>query len=459
MEPPPWDEVEPHLNEALESLDDGERRAVMLRYLRRNAYDQVAAALGVSPAAARQRVHRGLERMRDFLTKRGVVATVAVLATGMKLNGVQSPPADLVATTVEAATRLSEGLGATKGALIVATVKSKAVAGALILGSLGLAAAGTAVIARHGTRATETIYIDPGPGGPVASASSPRIGPTLRPPDDGKRPAFQLIRAASYDASQGTKTVGGFVGYINKGDWLRFNRVDLGPASASGSTFTAFVASPAQYAGNTIEVRQDSLEGPVLARLTVRSTGGHIWRPQSVRTTTHPGGIHDLFLRFSGGGWNLDTFNFAPASRPAVGPIAAVTFNEANGLQTRGGVLCETADGYWARYNALDFGPGVGAVAITYACDAAHAGGTISLRLDRPDGPAVAELPVASTGSFGRFVTRTIPLDVITGRHDVILSFSGQSSGIANVSRFEFRPQPGDPPHPPVPGVSSSRGE
>jgi len=343
----------------------------------------------------------------------------------------------------------------------VASVKSKAVAAALILGSLGLAAAGTAVVARHNGRAPQTVYIDPAPAGPVASTPAPRTGAPAQPPDNGgTRPAFQLIRAASYDGGQGTKTVGGFVGYINKGDWLRFNKVDLGPPSAGGVTLTAMVAVPEKYVGNTIEVRQDGLEGPVLARLTVRSTGGHIWRPQSVRTAALAGGVHDLFLRFSGGGWNLDTFNFAPAARPAVGPIAAVTFNEAFGLQTRGGVLCEIGDGHWARYNALDFGPGVGAIAITYACDAAHAGGTITVCLDRPDGPAVARLPVESTGNFHRFVTRTVPLDTtVAGTHDVILTFSGQSAAIANVSRIEFRPVAGDPARRPAPGLSSSVGE
>jgi hypothetical protein len=438
-----WEDVEPYLDEALEGLNDGERQAVMLRYLRRYSYDQVAAALGVSPAAARQRVHRGLERMRDLLTRRGVVvASAAGLATDMKAYGLTPAPPDLVPNTVEAVGQFSAGLTGTKGAVIMASLKTKAVAAALILGSVGIAAATATVIGRNRQTAL-TVYVDPAPGDarpPVAT------GNALAPGGRAVRPAFELIRAASHDASRGTQTVGGFfIGYINKGDWLRYNAVDLGPPSSAGSTFTAFVAVPDKFAGNTIEVRLDGLDGPVLAKLAVSSTGGHgNWRPQSVPTAPHNGGVHDLYFRFSGGGWNFDTFNFAPSARPAVGPIPAVTFNQAHGLETRGGVLCETADGHWARYNGLDFGPGVNAVALTYACDDARAGGAITLRLDRPDSPPVAELPVTGTGSVRRYVTRVIPLDpaVVVGRRDAILSFSGKSKGIANVSRIEFIRQP-----------------
>jgi hypothetical protein len=274
------------------------------------------------------------------------------------------------------------------------------------------------------------------------------------------RPAFQTIKAASYDANQGTKTVGGFVGYINKDDWLRYDKVDLGPPGTTGATFVARVAAPDKWAGHTIEVRLDSLNGPVLATLKIQTTGGQTeWRSQSVPTTSYPGGVHDLFLRFSGGGWNFDTFKFTLNSRPGLGPIEAVNFNDSKGVATRGGVVGETTDGGWVRFNGLDFGPGVNAVAITYSCDDPHAGGSILLRMDKVDGPVVAQLRVDSTGSFGRYVTRTIPLDAVAGSHDVFLSFSGKWHGIANVSKIEFQRQAGNPWHPVSSSGASVKGE
>jgi hypothetical protein len=441
----------------LEGLNDGERQAVMLRYLRRDSYEQLAALLGISPAAARQRVHRGLERMREFLKQHGVlVPGIGVLAEGMRQSALQPVPPDLIANTLEAAAKLSTNLGGTGGLLVAASIKAKLVAVVVIVSALGVAA-GTAAYIHHHRRVSQTVYFDPATGHVSAPGAAPAAG---APPstDAGIRPAFQLIRAASYDAAQGTKTVGGFVGYINKGDWLRYNKVDLGPPGTGQATFLARVSCPDKYAGNTIEVRKDAPDGPLLAVLKVQGTGGYgNWRSQSVPTTNYTGGVHDLYVQFSGGGWNFDTFNFALNSRPALAAINAVSFNEAKGVQTRGGVICETSDGDWTRYDALDFAPpGANAVAITYSCDNARAGGTISLRLDDLGTAPIAEVPVIGTGGFHRYTTRTIPLDAITGSHNVILSFSGKSPGIANVSRIQFLRQTQNAPPAPATTASSA---
>src|SRR5947209_4856886 len=58
MASPAWQEIEPHLAEAVESLTDAEREAVVLRYFQRRPYDRIADAMGISETAARQRVHR-----------------------------------------------------------------------------------------------------------------------------------------------------------------------------------------------------------------------------------------------------------------------------------------------------------------------------------------------------------------------------------------------------------------
>src|SRR5205085_239062 len=157
------------------------------------------------------------------------------------------------ATTTGAA-----GTTGTAAAVAAGTLKSKAVAAALILGSIGVVAATTAVVARN-RRTTQTLYLDPAPAnGAVANV---------------------------------------------------------------------------QGSGNA-------------ATPPLQSTGGHVWRPQSVRAADNPGAIHDVFLRSrSGGGWNLDSFTFAPAARPALARIDAVTFNQADGIETRGGAVTEAADG------------------------------------------------------------------------------------------------------------------
>ena len=59
--------VEPEdswLDDALDDLPEGERRALELRFVDDLAYDEVAAALATTPGAARVRVARGLGRLR-----------------------------------------------------------------------------------------------------------------------------------------------------------------------------------------------------------------------------------------------------------------------------------------------------------------------------------------------------------------------------------------------------------
>lgn len=433
MHPADWQRVEPHLNEAMEGLSDAEREAVVLRYFQRQSYEQVAHGLGLTEAAARQRVHRGLERLRQVLEGKGVAVAAAALSTGIKLNGVQAAPPGLAQNSIAAATKLAAS-ATVAGAVAAASIKAKLIAVVLLLASAGIVASVAVLIAhRHGRG--QTVYFSPAqPGLPQAG---PR-GANGALPANHVRAPFEMVRAAGFDDHQGTREVGGFIGYINKGDWLRFNRVDLGPPGITGASFNATVSCPDPYAGNIIEVRQDSPTGPVLATLKVKSTGGYgNWHSQSAPLAS-PGGIHDIFLVFSGGGWNIDVFRIMLPVRPGLGEIAAVSFNQSNGVQTRAAVVSETTDGQWVRYDGLDLSPGVDALALVYACDNASAGGTIAVHLDGLEGPVIGEFQVQGTGSFSHFVARTLPIAPTSGKHNVVLLFSGPKKGIANLRSIRF---------------------
>ena len=60
------------IDEALTRLSAADRRAVMLRYVSGMSGQDAAAVLGISENACRQRVHRGIERLRKFLRSKGV---------------------------------------------------------------------------------------------------------------------------------------------------------------------------------------------------------------------------------------------------------------------------------------------------------------------------------------------------------------------------------------------------
>jgi RNA polymerase sigma factor (sigma-70 family) len=61
----PAADPDPELWTAVRALADGQRDAVLLRYVADLAYRDVAAVLRCSEEAARQRVHDGLRRLRE----------------------------------------------------------------------------------------------------------------------------------------------------------------------------------------------------------------------------------------------------------------------------------------------------------------------------------------------------------------------------------------------------------
>jgi RNA polymerase sigma factor (sigma-70 family) len=98
-----WRQIEPLLDEAMHALDETERAAVLLRYFENKSLREVGAALGTSDDAAQKRVTRAVERLREFLAKRGVTVGAGGLVVVISANAVQAAPAGLAVTISAAA--------------------------------------------------------------------------------------------------------------------------------------------------------------------------------------------------------------------------------------------------------------------------------------------------------------------------------------------------------------------
>ena len=92
-----WEKLRPTLDDAMHELKETDREAILLRYFERRQFVEVGAKLGLNENAARMRVERALEKLRDIFTKRGVT-TVTALASVISANAVQIAPANLAAT-------------------------------------------------------------------------------------------------------------------------------------------------------------------------------------------------------------------------------------------------------------------------------------------------------------------------------------------------------------------------
>ena len=110
-----WQQLAPHLDEAMGRLGETDRDAIVLRFFENKTAREVGAALKLTEAAAHKRVNRALEKLRKIFSKRGVTLSSAIIAGAVSANSVHAAPAALAATI---------STTAVKGAAVAATVSS-----------------------------------------------------------------------------------------------------------------------------------------------------------------------------------------------------------------------------------------------------------------------------------------------------------------------------------------------
>ena len=98
-----WQQLAPHLDLAVSALSEADRSAILLRFYEKAPMRTVGERLGVSEDAAKKRVSRAVERMRDFLAERGVKFGGVVLAGLLAEKTVQAAPAAMAAAAAKIA--------------------------------------------------------------------------------------------------------------------------------------------------------------------------------------------------------------------------------------------------------------------------------------------------------------------------------------------------------------------
>jgi RNA polymerase sigma factor (sigma-70 family) len=78
-----WETLTPHLDEFVARLRGADRDAVLLRFYRRLSFAEVGAKLGVSEEAARKRVTRAVDKLRDMFGTAGLSLSGAALTEAM----------------------------------------------------------------------------------------------------------------------------------------------------------------------------------------------------------------------------------------------------------------------------------------------------------------------------------------------------------------------------------------
>ena len=125
-----WQEMQPVLDDALASLSDKDREALLLRFYRSLTIREIAATLGIATDAAQKRIDRATERLRGKLTRRGCQAGSSLsgaMLTGFAADAQVALPVSTLATNALAAGTLSAFSLANLITTIVAVMKSTSI--------------------------------------------------------------------------------------------------------------------------------------------------------------------------------------------------------------------------------------------------------------------------------------------------------------------------------------------
>jgi RNA polymerase sigma factor (sigma-70 family) len=126
----------PMLDEALLSLREKDRTALLLRFYEHQSLREVGATLGVGEDAAQKRVAGALQRLADFFRRRGYrTATIAATAAAMQHTAVSAPSfmaASVAQVTVQSAPAVT-GITVLLARLLALTKLQKALLCAALL--------------------------------------------------------------------------------------------------------------------------------------------------------------------------------------------------------------------------------------------------------------------------------------------------------------------------------------
>ena len=134
-----WKEIAPALDEALHELNDPDQQTILLRFFQDKSMRELGGALGITEDAAKMRVSRALERLRDRLGARGVTCTAIALGALLMEHSVEAAPGEVSTAIAEYGYVIGEGIALTAtGAAPVAFGIAKLAVGMAALTIVGV---------------------------------------------------------------------------------------------------------------------------------------------------------------------------------------------------------------------------------------------------------------------------------------------------------------------------------
>lgn len=137
-----WTQIEPLLEQAMDTLEERERTALILRFFERKSLSEVGAVLGINEEAARKRVNRSVERLREFFVRRGVSISQMGLGATIATNAIQAAPTALgpaiISTALVSGTTAAASATAISKIIAMTTIQKALVTTTLVAVVAGL---------------------------------------------------------------------------------------------------------------------------------------------------------------------------------------------------------------------------------------------------------------------------------------------------------------------------------
>lgn len=135
---PAWEEIRPVLDEVMHELSSADRDAVLMRYFEGRALGEIGVRLGVSENAARMRVDRALDKLREALARRGLTSTAVALGTALAERSVAAAPLGLAARVSGVAFGTGLGVSSILSTLLssIAGIKTQLLIGGVVIACL-----------------------------------------------------------------------------------------------------------------------------------------------------------------------------------------------------------------------------------------------------------------------------------------------------------------------------------
>lgn len=142
---PPWKAIEPYLDEAMASLNEQDRSAVILKYFENKKLTEVGRLIGISEDAAQKRVSRATQQLAKFFNKRGIAIHSATLISLISQQAVSAAPLGLALSVSNLAlTSVSVGsIGSTISHTLAMTTFQKTFVTATVTIGIGTGLFGT----------------------------------------------------------------------------------------------------------------------------------------------------------------------------------------------------------------------------------------------------------------------------------------------------------------------------